>query len=363
MRKSIFGVGFAILGILSAANLLAKSPELSPREWQYPYHSKQFSLFVDESFRLAGNGSSRLFYDMMSKGYLKSPVCLTADRKMPLEQALDSLRAEMATLNDVHRKAEAEMKVAAQVHRLVKVVIPHFSLDRGFEFSNVVAHGERQCFLQSVLIAGLLQRAGMNAGVAMVYRNIQGTPTNNGHAVTLLKLSDGKDIIVDASEPEPFAKHRGLFVEHSGYRYVEPVFQPNSAKISDYLATSNHKRLGTASVRGLDISFLRSQFWYYRGERVKGGLLSTGTTKSGLARSAKAFEISVRLCPNNPLAVYMLGRTYLAEGRISDAKRLLQRSSTLYAQFGWTPGGLREALASIQACGSLAMHGQASGLQ
>jgi hypothetical protein len=362
MRRNILGIAFAVVGVLATGRLLASSPMSSPSKWQYPYHGKQFSLFVDESFRLADKGSSRSFYNLMSERYLGSPVRLTANRKLSLEQALDSRRAELAALHDNHRKADAEVAIAAQVHSLIKTVIPHFSLERGFEFSNVAARGERQCFLQSVLIAGLLQRMGMNAGVAMVYRNIQGTPTNNGHAVTLLKLPDGKDIIVDASEREAFAKHKGLFVDvrQSGYKYVEPIFQPNSVRIIGYLTTANHKRLSTASVRGLDVAFLRSQFWYYRGERVVGGPLYTPKTESALARSAKAFETSVRLCPSNPLAVCMLGRTYLAEGRIRDAKHLLQKASSLYAQFGWTPAGLKEALASIGARGHFATHPLAS---
>ena len=62
-----------------------------------------------------------------------------------------------------------------------------------------------------MIIAGLAQDMGVNAGVVMVYKNIEGAPTNNGHAVALFKLAEGKDIIVDASDPIPFVEQKGLF--------------------------------------------------------------------------------------------------------------------------------------------------------
>ena len=74
--------------------------------------------------------------------------------------------------------------------------------------------GQRQCFLQSVLIAGLLQRMGISAGVAMVYRNPRGEESNNGHAVTLVKLPDGDDLVADAAEL--FGCHETNHVPHCG---------------------------------------------------------------------------------------------------------------------------------------------------
>ncbi len=93
-------------------------------------------------------------------------------------------------------------------------MLPKFSLDRGYEFRHSVDRLERQCFLQSVLIAGLMQRMGMEAGVVMIYRNQKGEASNLGHATVVLKLDNGRDIMVDASDPHPFMRHRGVFAAH-----------------------------------------------------------------------------------------------------------------------------------------------------
>src|SRR5207244_2849315 len=120
------------------------------------------------------------------------------------------------------------------------------------------------------LIAGLLQSADVYAGVAMVSKNIKGLAINNAHAVTLVKLANGKDIIVDASDPEPFARQKGLFVRTRDYRYVEPAFEEDSSTILFYRAAAGGQKIETRSVRTLDYEFLRSQFAYYRGERAPG---------------------------------------------------------------------------------------------
>jgi hypothetical protein len=234
------------------------------------------------------------------------------------------------------------------VHRVVKGTIPRFSLDRGFEFCNVVRYGERQCFLQAVLIAGLLQRMGVPAGIAMVYRNIQGQETNNGHAVTLVRLADGRDLIVDASDPEPFARQQGLFVRVNDYQYADPIYEGASGKIVAYRSVPGRARLAPRQVRTLDLPFIRSQFAYYRGERRTGGLLARAKTRSGLAAAEKDLRTSVAFCPRNPLAVYMLGRARLAQGRTQDARPILQRAHDLYARFGWVPPGPRQYLAAAR---------------
>jgi hypothetical protein len=237
------------------------------------------------------------------------------------------------------------MALGAWLHRMVKSTIPRFSLDRGFEFCSVVRYGERQCFLQAVLIAGLLQRSGVRAGVAMVYRNLHGQETNNGHAVTLVRLSDGRDLIVDASDPEPFARQQGLYVRAGGYRYVDPVYEGRTGRIASYRTVPEKGKLSPAQVRTLDLAFIRSQFWYYRGERREGGLLSRAKTPAGLAAAAADLRKSVSLCPRNPLAVYMLGRVYHAQGKAEEAHRLFERAHRLYAAAGWVPAGPRQYLA------------------
>jgi hypothetical protein len=192
-----------------------------------------------------------------------------------------------------------------------------------------------------VLIAGLLQKAGLNAGVVMVYKNIRGEQTNNGHAVVLVRLPDKKDIIVDASEPKPFARQRGLFVKTMDYRYVDPVYEDKSDKIRCFKPASGAGKIDTAKVKTLDIGFLDSQFCYYRGERAIGGLLASKKTYEGLARSALYLETSMKRCPQNPLAVYMLGRVYLDQGKTALARQTLNRAKTLYMRFGWVPDGMR----------------------
>lgn len=300
-----------------------------------PYHSSRFDQVLAESRKFYRPGESRDFYAWMSDAYAHSKYRFPGKEKLAFEQLLRIKRADMAAIADKNKRAEAEIALGAWVHRLIKTVIPRFSLDRGFEFFNVMKYGERQCFLQSVLIAGLLQGMGVDAGAVMVYRNPVGQESNNGHAVVLVKLSNGRDIVVDASEQVPFARHQGLFVRASGYRYVEPVYARGSNKIISYRAGS--QTIPDAKVRPLDFGFIRSQFWYYRGERAKDGLLAPRPTRQGLASSASALETSVKLCPGNPLAVYMLGRTYRALGKPRLAEYRFQQAAKLYATYGWVP--------------------------
>ncbi len=176
----------------------------------------------------------------------------------------------------------------------------------------------------------------------MVYKNIQGQETNNGHAVTLLKLSDGQDIVVDASEPEPFVRHKGLFGGSVSYKYVDPVYDRNSDRIAYYVNASRGTRISPAHLMPLDIDFLRSQFWFYRGERAPGGLLASVKTKEGLAESARALETSVRICPNNPLAEFSLGRVYRMQGNYQQARVSFENAYKLYQKYGWIPAGPKE---------------------
>jgi hypothetical protein len=94
----------------------------------------------------------------------------------------------------------------------------------------------------------------------------------------------------------------------------------------------------------LDVPFLRSQFDYYRGERALAGIFSSTPTPEGLRVSARFLEKSRRECPNNPLAVYMLGRTYAKLGRESEQMACLEQAMALCQEFGWVPDGLRNAL-------------------
>lgn len=309
---------------------------------QYPYHGARFDQLVNDSYNTCGSGESSGFYTWMEKAY---GVFLHSHKNAEggsLEAYLDAERTELGGTGELQRKAKAEMEFAAGLHTLVKSIIPRFSLERGFEFCNVARRGERQCFLQSILIAGMLQRAGMDAGVAMVFRNARGEVSNNGHAVTLLKLPDGRDIIVDASDAEPFMKHRGLFVRSPGYRFVEPIYDKDSEKIAYYRAALNGEKIATSRVQTLDFPFIQSQFQYYRGERTAGGPLSPKPTKIGLKTAAQYLSAGVKQNSGNPLLVYMLGRVYFAQGKIKNARTYLENAYALYAKYGWIPDGARE---------------------
>lgn len=327
---------------------LALATSAEPARERYPYGGPRFSGFVSESYNYTRAAKATRFYEWLASAYDSSNVRYAASPKMSLHDYFAVAGRERKHLKSKSSQSAWEIKTSAFLHKMVKGTIPKFSLDRGFEFAYAVQFGERQCFLQSVLIAGMLQRMGVDAGVVMVFRNIKGEYSNNGHAVVLVKLSDGRDIIVDASDPEPFAKQQGLFVEAGGYRYVAPVYAPNSAAITGYRTADASRRLDTRQVRTLDRDFLRSQFFYYRGERAKGGLVLTPQTASGLAEAGRSLRKSVELCPRNPLAVYMLGRVYLAQGDILRARAILLVSQGLYQRSGWVPSGQRDFLAAAK---------------
>lgn len=323
---------------------LAAAPGPAPHDDEsYPYESRMFSQFIEESYGVCGGGGSpATFYNWMESAYRGSSVKYPGKEGLTLSELLTWERGELASAADMNARAAAQMNFAAWLHKMVKGTIRKFSLDRGFEFCNTVKLGERQCFLQSVLISGMLQRAGMDAGVVMVFKNIAGQETNNGHAVPLLKLANGQDILVDASDPEPFVQQKGLLVRTSDYVYVNPVYDGKQGRILYYTPAWDIRKVETSRVRTLDIGFINSQFWYYRGERTPGGLLS-GKTPAGLSLSKKSLAKSVQLCPKNPLAVFMLGRVLAAEGKGKAALGFYRRSVEIYNSFGWVPASPRQA--------------------
>lgn len=331
-----------------AAPIGAESLALKSKKAQlYPYRSSTFDRFVSDSYHQVGKSNFQEFYAWMDRAAQLHHFGDATGGKVGWTSFLAEKQRWWRKVHNLSQRAKGEMQFAAWLHRAIKTMIPHFSLDRGFEFTNVVAHGERQCFLQSVLIAGLLQSVGMNAGVVMVHRNIQGQWCNNGHAVVLLKLSNGKDILVDASEPEPFVRQQGifgLFATQSDYRYATPLYEGHSPLILRYRLSATNRPTSTKEWTGLDIAFLHSQFEYYRGERVVGGLLSRRVTQQGLTQAMQHFQRSLQRCPQNPLSAYMLGRVYRRVGNALAAKRQFQAAYLLYARFGWIPEGLRQAL-------------------
>lgn len=343
MKKSnaVHRVAAGIAAILIGTCPVLGQANSNTGSTEYPYQkSGIFASFVADSFRVKGakqpQTAGLTFFTYMGDA-------------IPL--SMDKARSRLARINDVQARADAERQVCADLHRSIKKRIPKFSLDRGFEFYNTVSQGERQCFLQSVVIASLLQRAGVPAGVAMVFRNEKGASCNNGHAVAVARLADNRDIVVDASDPAPFMTHQGLMVSipaGGGYAYVEPVYD-GTHRITAYRNLRNKRTLPPPQVAMLDVRFLRSQFDCYRGERTPGGLLTPPlATASGLMRSEKWLSKSVAECPQNPLALYMLARVQEHQQKVTEARRSYNAAYSLYSRYGWVPPEESRRLVAIR---------------
>ncbi|MEI6512487.1 MAG: tetratricopeptide repeat protein [bacterium] len=344
MAFLVGGMYWMAKGIMIASKSLNSQYSEINKIQNYPYYHERFNELLMDSNKICASGGKDDFYVWMNDAYLKSGVRMPGKEKLNLKELLQAEKDELGQIKDKVKRAKAETELGAWLHMLVRTTITKFSLDRGYEFYSVITSGERQCLLQSVLIAALLQEMGVDAGIEMVYKNPEGQLSNNGHVITLIKLPTGRDIIVDASHQEPFARHGGLLVKTQDYTYVTPVYKYKSPEIISYRATSDGHTIATSLVSPLDYGFTRSQFMFYRGERVVGGLLSRNPTKEGLTASANYLEQSVKFCPKNPLAVYTLGRTYRALGRNDEALTQFQLAVKLYKDFGWIPDGPRDAL-------------------
>lgn len=309
------------------------------KDASYPYGGAAFRAFVDESYRRASAGGSDAFFRWFD-AETQERLGVTLARWLAARRtALDRARAT----RNASTVAKAETAACQQTWELIKKTLRKFSLDRGFEFTNAVALNERQCFLQSVLIAGLLQHCGVDAGVAMVWRNPKGQESNLGHAVAIARLANGRDLLIDASGAEPFARHTGLFLRTSGaYAFLAPVYAGTSLEITGYRSPAG-VTMTSGKLFGLDQAFLASQFEFYRGERAPGGVISTKPTPQGLAASERSLRIATRACPGNPLATYMLGLAQRKLGRTAEALATLRRAESLYRRFGWTPQSVSRA--------------------
>jgi len=306
-------------------------------------HSNAFKRLVRDSYEWGNAGDPNGFFSWLDTRFREVKAKCNGLQDGSLDLLLRNERHKLGRIQSVGLRASEEQNFAGLLHKLVKVMIPRFSLNRGFEFYNVVRYGERQCLLQSVLITGLLEDAGLKSGIAMVYKNERGEISNNGHAVTIVKLADGHDIIVDASEPVPFAKQKGLMMIVNGsYRYVEPQYANKSPIIIAYKQANSGSVLKPSQVNVLDYDFVRSQFFFYRGERAPDGLLAAHPTSKGLLSSEYAMTLSVKICPRNPLSVYTLGRIYAMEGHKRLAAEQFERACKLYNKYGWVPDGPKE---------------------
>jgi tetratricopeptide (TPR) repeat protein len=300
------------------------------------YGGPEFAGLVAESYRYAGDDGLVPFTRWLEEAYASK----TGGQ---LARAIHDARARVQAAPTAGERAARELDAARWLHGVVKAVLPHFNVDRGHEFANAVRYGERQCFLQSVLLASLLQAVGVPAGVFMVWQNPEGQKSNNGHATAFAVLSTGHSVLVDASYREPFVPHRGVFARAGGrYRFLEPV-HGDGRRIEAY--RSGGRRWETRAVVGLDLEFLRSQFHYYRGERAPGGPLSSRPTAEGLAEAARFLREAQRVAPGNALAVYMLGNVYRRQGSLAEAREQYRRAYHLYAAYGHVPTGPAQAYA------------------
>lgn len=302
----------------------------------FAYRGKEFTSFVTESYRTNNVSNPEGFYSWFEDA--------AKEHGMPdgLQRTLSTYKAKIHAAKTPQAQAEVQKELGTLIHKTVKASIPKFNLDRGFEFVHVVDRGERQCYLQSILVAGLLQKAGVDSGVAMVWKNLSHQETNNGHAVAVERLADGHDIIVDCSDPVPFVKHEGLFMRSpkGGYKFVSLVFDGDKPDIAGYRAEGDGKPIHPKS---LDLSFIRSQFDYYRGERAPGGFFLVPRTPEGLQASASFLEKAVKENPDNPLAEYVLGHVYKIQKKMDLARKQYKLAYGIYERQGWIPDGPREA--------------------
>lgn len=300
---------------------------LAPTAFSGPdisYGGAVFRSFVAESYRDAGRRDPAEFFRTMD--------ARAKAAGLPTWKAW--VAANRATGAPGQAKAAGEA-----VWKRIKKTITKFSLDRGFEFVNVTTTGERQCYLQSVIVAGTLRKAGYDAGVFMVWANPKGETSNNGHAVAVVR--DRKaDYVVDCSEPYPLEVHAGLFAgTRSGYRFLRPRYVADRG-IAEY-RDAGGRALPRLAIRFLDRPFLDSQFDYYRGERATGGILSRPTTSAGIAKSERYFRKALAECPENPLPRAMLVQLLRPQSVPTDAAAQIARARALYTSMGWMPDSLR----------------------
>ena len=339
----------------------SNKPSASDFAPDFPFHGPAFSRFVADSYRQTGDSNADAqqaapFYRWIHDAYQQRTKRIGplpgVGARPTLVEGLDAERAHIAAIADPAAKTQAQEQVALWAHRAVKKMVPHFSLNHGFEFYNMANRGERQCLAQSVLVASLLQRAGVPTGVVMVWKSLKGEESNNGHCVAVAQLANGRHILVDASDKTPFARQQGLFLPVDGkYEYVLPQYTTAAgpSEIVGYTRRANGESVALADVTTMDIAFLNSQFDYYRGERAPGGIFAKAKTPSGLAESAEYLRQAITDCPDNPLAVYMLGNVYERLGKLDQARTQFAQAHEQYDRSGYIPQGEQDAYKRVHA--------------
>ena len=295
------------------------------------YASSGFKKLIAESFQYTRTPNPASFYSLMDEA-----------AKRAGNRSFSSFVKQERVLLDSHPKQRSTsiLSISRELHSYLKKCLPTFTLDRGFEFANAATRGERQCLLQSVLVAGLLREMKLNSGIAMVWKNDKGGVSNMGHVCALVDLPGGK-AVVDCSDPVPFIPHQGLFlyIRDAGYRFVEPHYRgPIMTSVKD-LRTG--KFISMERVQTLDLDYVRSQFDFYRGERAPGGVLQRKSTGTGLAQSEASFRKSLKENSSNPLSTWLLSQTLSRLKKPAEAASMRARAIKLYQEFGWLPPSLR----------------------
>ena len=348
-HKSLHLLPLSLLCAVSTL-ALAAAPAPAASDAQYAYGSPAFKALAQDSYTVRGLKAPEFMAWMESK---YAAANLPLDGGKTLMAGLMARKAAMASLSG-DKQDQLARDTAAWAHRYIKKILPNFSLERGYEFAAAVKSGERQCLLQSILIASMLQQAGLDAGAVMVWQNDKGQESNLGHVVALLRLPSGKGALLDdASDPQPFMTHRGLLVrDNNAYRFVNPVYAADS--ITAFTRADGQGTLSLAAARPLDLAYLKSQINYYRGERAPGGFMGAGGNYSGksdaagLAQSAKFLRAAVQDNPSNALATYVLGLVERKSGQDAQARADIQTGVKLYQAQGHLPAGPQDALAWAQ---------------
>ena len=196
----------------------------------------------------------------------------------------------------------------------------------------------------------MLQRAGVPAGIAMVWKSDRGDVSNLGHCVAVLRLADGNDRILDLSSDAktewiPDLPHQGLFLaDATGLKFVEPQFDKTN-RILAYKLTGTGKSVKPSAIRPLSAAFVRSQFYYYRGERAPGHVIWDPVEQSSLPRAVDALTRSLKECPENPLSTYMLGKVLAWQGKKEEAQLRFVDAHRLYRAQGRVPDSAQEVFA------------------
>lgn len=347
-------VALALLGAVSVTALAQPAPAASAYsaaalgDAQFPYGGPTFLGMARDSYRTM-DFSGPAFTAWMEQGYRKAGVPLGSGKAKTLSAALEARRLAIQKATGPQRDQLAQDS-AQWAHTFIKKIIPKFSLERGYEFASAIKTGERQCLLQSVLIASLLQKMGLDAGAVMVWQNQNAQESNLGHVVATLRLPSGQAMLLDdASDPHPFMTHQGLLVRQGkDYFFVHPVY--SGSRITAFDRADGQGQISLKQMRSLELSYLKSQFNYYRGERVDGGFMGAGgtgnnkTTATGLAQSAKYLQAAVADNPQNALATYVLGLVERKQGQTDLAKQHIQAGVKLYQAQGHLPAGPADAL-------------------